>query len=402
MTATSPECPQHVFIFEPRVEGHHLGYLKVITEELLAAGYRLTLAVDKSPEAFEKIRATIADSLGRVTIVSAKDGSTRRAALIKRIAAMADDARADLVFLPNLDEIGSAMLRRAGLGMMPPVSLRGRLGGIYHRPRFLDAQGLSPNQRLKAVGFRRMLHGGWFSHLLLLDPYLQARVQAREPHAPVFFLPDFFPADFTADRGAARQRFDLPADRRVFLFYGAGYARKGLALIVRAMLSMKDNVPAFLLCAGRHAAGREVALGLAQLTEQRRACVIDRYVSNEEEKLLFAASDVVLLAYIKHFGISGVLMRAIGAGRPVIVSDEQLLGRLVRQHGLGILFRPGDVDALGGAIARAALASEQEMAQWQAAVRTAAPNWTRAAFRDALIAAFAGAARPPATVTGKT
>ena len=39
----------HILVFEPRVEGHHLGYLKVICEELLAAGYRLTVAIDTAP-----------------------------------------------------------------------------------------------------------------------------------------------------------------------------------------------------------------------------------------------------------------------------------------------------------------------------------------------------------------
>jgi glycosyltransferase involved in cell wall biosynthesis len=103
---------------------------------------------------------------------------------------------------------------------------------------------------------------------------------------------------------------------------------------------------------------------------------------------LFAASDFVLLPYHRHFGVSGVLMRAIGAGRPAIVSDEELLGRLTRERGLGILFRSGDAVALQHAIERAALASQEDMARWQAAVRADAPNWTQGAFCDALIASF--------------
>ena len=39
----------HILVYEPRVEGHHLGYLKAITEDLLGAGFRLTLAVDRRP-----------------------------------------------------------------------------------------------------------------------------------------------------------------------------------------------------------------------------------------------------------------------------------------------------------------------------------------------------------------
>ena len=391
MIETSRERPVHGFIFEPRVEGHHLGYLKVITEELVGAGYRLTLAINTNPEPYGQIRAAMADVLERVSIVSATDGS-KGGATMGRIAALFSQAQADLAFLPNLDEIGSAMLRRAAFGVMPPALLRGRLGGIYHRPRFLDALGFSPNQHLKAAGFARLLHGRCFSHLLLLDPYLQAKLKMREPDAPAFFLPDFFPADFTADRSTARRQLDLPENQRVFLFYGAGYRRKGLGLAVQAMLAMADDTPAFLLCAGRQAADREVAQGLEQLVARGRARAINRYITNEEEKGLFAASDIMLLPYRRHFGISGVLMRAIGAGLPVIVSDEELLGRLTHERGLGIVFDSGDVRALQRAIERAAQAPEQEMARWQAAVRADAANWTRKAFRDVLIASFNDAA----------
>jgi hypothetical protein len=29
---------RHILVYEPRIEGHHLGYLKAITEDLLGAG----------------------------------------------------------------------------------------------------------------------------------------------------------------------------------------------------------------------------------------------------------------------------------------------------------------------------------------------------------------------------
>src|SRR5664280_1783191 len=75
MVEISRERSVHVFIFEPRVDGHHIGYLKVITEELVGAGYRLTLAVNTNPEPYAQIRMAMADILGRVSIISATDGS---------------------------------------------------------------------------------------------------------------------------------------------------------------------------------------------------------------------------------------------------------------------------------------------------------------------------------------
>lgn len=378
----------HILIFEPRVEGHHLGYLKTVTDHLLADGYRLTLAVDTSPDAYALVRRELGGALERVSVVAATEEAKRSGTAVGRVAALLAQAGADLAFLPNLDEIASAMLRDAALGRMPPALLRGRLGGIYLRPRFLQSLGLSPNLWLKSAGFRRLIRGGWFSHLLLLDPYLCARLKSELPGAPAFFLPDYFPADFVADRAEARRGLDLPEDKRVFLFYGAGYRRKGLGLAVEAMLAMPAWSHVLLLCAGRQASDAKIAAGLGRLAGEGRARVINRYVSNEEERLLFAASDVVLLPYIRHFGSSGVLMRAIGAGLPVIASSEELVGRLVRDFGLGVLFRSGDTHALHDAIESVARASPAQMAQWQAAARAVAPTHTQRAFGEALSAAF--------------
>ena len=230
--------------------------------------------------------------------------------------------------------------------------------------------------------------GGWFSHLLLVDPYLHADVKTQYPNAPVFFLPDPFPANFSADRTRARRQFELPDDSRVFLFYGGGYRRKGLHLVVEAMLALPPVTPAFLLCAGQQAHDRAVERGLKKLADRGRARVINRYVSAEEEKQLFAASDLALLPYRRHFGISGILVRAIGAGVPVIASDEELLGRLVREQGLGLLFRSGDSDALRRAIEQAATVSVDELRAWQDAARAGASYWSPEAARIALVNAF--------------
>ena len=159
------------------------------------------------------------------------------------------------------------------------------------------------------------------------------------------------------------------------------------------MLALPQSAPAFLLCAGQH--DPAVARGLSELIAQNRAKVINRYVSAEEEKQLFAASDVVLLPYHRHFGSSGVLARAVGANLPVIVSDEELLGRVVREHGLGPLFPSGSAPALGKAIEETARASPAQMSRWQAAARAWAPSCSREAFRDALLNAFAHVGNRP-------
>ena len=122
---------------------------------------------------------------------------------------------------------------------------------------------------------------------------------------------------------------------KFFFFTAVGARRKGLHLAVEAMLQLPPESPAFLLCAGQQNPSGKTAARFAQLVRQNRARLLDRYLAVEEEKTCFAASDVVLLPYLNHFGTSGVLSRAMSAGKPVIVSDEQLLGRLTRRTRVG-------------------------------------------------------------------
>ena len=379
-----------VLVFEPRVEGHHVSYLKFVTEDLLGAGYTLTLAIDTRPQPMERIRAQLGDLLERVRLLPVCDASGQRVAdgQVGAVAHCLRESGAQIAFLDNFDEIASTVLRRAAFGKMPPQELRGRFGGIYLRPRFLAGCGVSPNLWIKALGFSRLLRGSWLNQLLLLDPYLAAEVKQRWPGAPVAHLPDPFPENFTADRAEARRTFRLADDRRVFLFYGGAYRRKGLPLTVEAMLELPADSPALLLCAGQRPADEPAAEGLAELVRRGRAVVVNRYVTAEEEKQLFAACDVVLLPYIGHFGSSGLQVRAAGAGRPVIASDEELVGRLVREHRLGPLFRSGDAAALRVVIDATARAPESELARWREAAGAYALRCSRVAWRAALVESF--------------
>ena len=56
MTSPPVGFPGHLLLYEPRVEGHHPGWLRFIVEDLLSAGWRLTLAVDLRAENARQVR----------------------------------------------------------------------------------------------------------------------------------------------------------------------------------------------------------------------------------------------------------------------------------------------------------------------------------------------------------
>ena len=387
MTAAALSRREHLLLYEPRTEGHHLGWLRFITEDLLAADVRLSLAVDLRPEAKGKIEDHLSDLLPRIKLLPAYDQAGRRHGDGKAgsVAACLRQSGADRVFLCALDEIASTCWRRATFGIRPPTELRGRMGGIYHRPRFFIAPWWSPNRWLKQIGFRRLIQQNWLQQILFVDEYLAADLQRRWPTAPVFFLPDPCPAGFNGDALAARQQLGVPEGGLVFLFYGGGYRRKGLHLAVPALQQLPVDSPAFLLCAGLQNPTGETALGLEELARQNRARLINRYISTNEEKACFAACDVVLLPYLNHFGTSGILSRAMAAGKPVIVSDEQLLGRLTREQGLGLLFPAGNVAALRECMQKATRWTPDDTVRFSTAARAYALRYSREAYRDALL-----------------
>jgi glycosyltransferase involved in cell wall biosynthesis len=380
----------HLLLYEPRTEGHHLAWLSLITEDLCRAGYRLTLAVDLRSGAEAKLRDHLGKFYDEVTLFNSYDANGLRhlGGKAKSVAYCLKQSGAENVFLCAIDEIASSCWRRAAFGLLPPPSLRGRMGGIYHRPRFRAAPRWSPSRLMKETGFHRLLRTGWLRQIVLLDEFLARDYQAEYSNFPIFFLPDPCLDVYHHDPVDARRQLEVPLDHRVFLFYGTGGRRKGLHIAIEAFQNLPPDSPAFLLCVGQQTPSKRTAEGLKKLEMQGRARIINRYVSIAEEQLSFAACDMVLLPYIGHFGISAVLSQAMAANKPVIASNEQLLGRLVREHQPGLLFRSGNPAALRQAIQNGLAARAEDWSRWRVAARNYALQHSRAAFSTALLAAM--------------
>lgn len=383
-------APFHILIFEPRVEGHHLSWLHYITEDLLSTGFKLTLAVDDRPKAKKYIKEEFSALTQKVGIIPVFDkaGKFRGGSKLKTIAACLKESGAQDVFLPNLDEIASDCLRFAALGIYPPDILKGRLSGVYHRPRSLANPTWPLSNLIKTIGFRRLSRNSWFRNIWLVDEYLVKTLKNQYAGLIFRFMPDPGCGDFSHRKKDARKALGIPLDKFVFLNYGIPARRKGLHLAVRAMLDVPPESRLFLLCAGRIKRDPEVLKGLEKLGEHGLAHVMDRYISDLEEKLCFCASDVVLLPYIKHFGSSAILSRATAAGKMVIASDEGLIGKRVRNNNLGWVFPSENSGKLRKAMVNAAVLSESDMALFQKSALCYARSCSREAFRMSLLSPY--------------
>ncbi len=386
MITDNKKNSRRLLIYEPRVEGHHPGWLRFITEDLLSADYEVVLAVDLRDHSRRIIEEHLGDLIQRVELIPAVDARGRplNGSSFASLLACMDDSQTPRAFLCAFDELASTAFRRAALGVPLPRALQGRIGGIYHRPRFTDSPWYSLNRFLKAAGFRKCISKNWVKPLLFVDEYLAKDFKTAYPEKAIYFLPDPCPDDFNGDRGLSRSALGLPSAPLIFLFFGVGAKRKGLSLAVDAMLRLKRK-DTFLLVAGKQDPPLLVRKGLNALVQQNRALIMNRFVSHAEEKLCFQAADIVLLPYLNHFGTSGILSRAMATGKPVIASDEQLLGRLVRDNKIGWTFPSGSVTALAECLTKAGIVDAEAQKRFAANAADYVNRYSRQNFHNALV-----------------
>gem|GEM_PF-1260799 len=162
-------------------------------------------------------------------------------------------------------------------------------------------------------------------------------------HHPVY--PQFRTA---VGRAEARKRFDIAEDGRVALLFGALRPYKGADIFAQALTALPDITG---IIAGEI---WDASLG-AQLRDlaarHPNIRVIDRYFGDDEGALLFAACDAVVLPYRSVTG-SGAAMAALGAGKPLIVSDLPLFRELFTPP-LASFFTVGDPAGLARTLTEA-------------------------------------------------
>lgn len=198
---------------------------------------------------------------------------------------------------------------------------------------------------------------GWIVHARADEEALRALLPERRLRAGRLrrvLLPTF-PLGGTArpPREAARRRFGLPPEAPVLLFFGFVRPYKGLDVLVEALPALRAALPALrLLVAGEF--WSSPAPLRARADELRVADALrieDRYLSEEEAALAFAAADLVVLPY-REATQSAVLTVAFDRGLPVVASAVGGLPDAVEQGVTGLLVPPDDPAALAEAILR--------------------------------------------------
>ena len=138
-----------------------------------------------------------------------------------------------------------------------------------------------------------------------------------------------------------RARYRIPADAFVVLFLGRIDYKKGLPFLVASLARLKSEWPSlwFLLAGGGEASyvsAVDDLLARHGMTSWTTRC---GFVSGDAKASAFAASDLFALPSLnENFGI--VVVEAMHAGLPLLVSDEVHIHDAVAAGGAGVVCKP--------------------------------------------------------------
>jgi glycosyltransferase involved in cell wall biosynthesis len=234
------------------------------------------------------------------------------------------------------------------LGLRSPCPF----SGIYFRPTFHYSQFVhyTPSRKNKIQHWRerftlgRILHHPQFQTLFCLDPFAVKSIEPLTDQAQVMYLPD--PVELesaeTHNLPDLRSKLGIEPDRRVLLLLGALDGRKGIYQLIEAIALLAEDLCqklCLILVGGTNATEQsKIQKGATALCQEKPIQWIAdyRFVSEAEVTAYVDLADVVLAPYQRHVGMSGILLLAAAAHKPVLSSNYGLMGELVSHHRLGV------------------------------------------------------------------
>lgn len=288
----------------------------------------------------------------------------------------------------------------APLAAHVPLPAGTSLGALTLRPTLhydtigSPAKGLRERaeRAIKRAWTRRAVRHPALETLFTLDP-TSIPALAALGGAGVVGVPDPVPDEpvlHTAD--AVRSDLGVEPGRRLLLLAGGLDRRKGPLAVLRAVPLLPPEAArrvAVVLWGRLHDDIRGDVRSLDREARASGAQVIvrDAFVPAGEMQTAVAAADVLLVPYLRHVGSSGLLMRAAGAGVPVLSQSWGAMGHLVRQHRLGQTTDPDEPVRLAAAIACAVADPRTDFDAREAAAF--ARGYTEEAYSDALLSHLA-------------
>ena len=138
-----------------------------------------------------------------------------------------------------------------------------------------------------------------------------------------------------------RQRFDIQLDKKVILFLGTGFERKGLAFLINAFAILKDDYPdTRLLVVGKD---NNIQRYISLSKELRVADSVIFTGPQSDVRIFYAAADIFVFPTLyEPFG--NVCLEAMASGLPVITSRVNGVAEIMNGMDHLLLNDPRDIE----------------------------------------------------------
>ncbi|WP_144110205.1 glycosyltransferase [Paraburkholderia sp. BCC1886] len=355
--------PDYVLIVEPNLTGHRWRYAEWTMQACADAGYPCILVTESANEDHKLARQITAANRPDQQIAFVDPEVHPRGGLresnqywrfhryFKRVHTIVGRLQPiRLVVVPYADYFFHALpFLGSPFGTTPWIGITMR-ATFHHHKVGIKAPDRPLVNALKAAMFKRSLHTSGLRTLLTIDPTLPewAARHASKRSAKVAYIADPFPDEHAEDPMLARARLGLDPAQRYLLVYGSITERKGIYELVHALTRL-DEAPT-LIVAGEQDAGTRHFMRNHIRSLTPAPLVLDDFISNEVERDLFSACDAVWLGYKGHYGMSGVLVQAYRFGKPVIATEDGLIGWFSRRCELGPILSDLSSASIGRAI----------------------------------------------------
>ena len=255
-------------------------------------------------------------------------------------------ASGDVVAIPYVDDIVAGLALSAGrwFGGARVVAV-GMRNDLHLRAGSALAGGRQPPGRIHAWLQRRYLANRdlavhWSNQLPFVE-WADAELPGR-----CRFLGDPAPAPTSDSRAACCAALGLDPSRRHVLCFGGLTPRKGIARLLRLLARPDWPADSVAVLAGRCDDGVRAALAAAPPEVLARVVVRDGFIPIADEPRWFGAADLVWLAYEGHAFMSGCLVSAGLAQRPVAGCGNGLIGWYIDRFALGFAVPEDDAAAV--------------------------------------------------------
>jgi len=349
---------KNLLIIEPHMSGHHGIYLRWIVRAALERNCRISIGTFEGSLIFPLFKEMLNEFRNSIEVITLptpvidymKDISTgglirRELAYRKLFKRFYNKAlrsfQPDWVFLPFLDySTYATAIVGSPFGETP-------WAGIVMRPAFhyKEMGIIGPNSCLlwfKKILFYWLLQQKSLRALFTIDPTLEMYIKDKLPTGVEKLHYLIEPANFDGNisKDASRQVLKIPPDVVLVLVYGVINSKKGIDVLLTALAAQEALSNVHILVAGRQQPKEEILLqssAAKQLLMSGRLHQMNKFISDEEEFLVFKASDIVWLGYRKHYTMSGVIVQAGRMGLPIIACKGGVIGWLTKKNKLGII-----------------------------------------------------------------